>query len=489
MVVDKNYEGDSKTARGVKYAMANGTFIKSPANRLFTIINNANGNPVALPIGGTAFNSWLKHAAYRHGDILKNDDLNEINSILSAYAEFEGEEKIIYQRIGRTSEGEIEIDVADKANTRILLGPRKVEMITSGSTTLFGRSNSTLPLTLPSESGDYTVLLPFLNMDDSDKLLLIGYITYLYAHPREKGVGFPVLVIKGEQGAGKSFLCDGILRALIDPNANGIQTFPSEPKEMAIACLNRFLLVYDNIRSLTLRWSDTCCIIVYGGAVTSRALYSDDDEAALILHAPLVLNGIHSFIKEPDLANRCLTIHLLPMDPDNRKLANELLANLELQLPDIFRGLLELTAEALSKLDEAEVLHPQRMMGFVKWLAALEIVMELPAGQLQKAYSENQQQTMLETIQEDHLAYAVLQLAKRHAETPWSGTPAQLLEKLTGMVSTSVARSTKTWPANAIALSKRLSALQKALSAQGVELLLGERGKHRKIVVGMQSDD
>ena len=489
MVVDKAYQGNSKVECLTNYALEKTRLGTDHSNRAHAVIKSKKGNPVAQLIGSTALNGYLKRVGFNHGDVIKNEDLNEVNALLTAHAEFEGEAMIIFNRIGRSSDGSIEIDIADENNTRIKLAAEKVEIITEGSETLFSRSSTTQALPVPSSTGDHNQLLPFLNMDEEEKWLFIGNITYLYAHPKEKSVGYPITVIKGEQGSGKSVLCKSILRALIEPNSIGVQVFPSDPKEMAISAQNRFLLIYDNLRGFTNFWSDFMCHIPYGAAITSRKLYSDSDEAALMLHAPLVLNGIHSFIKEPDLANRCLTIHLSPMDQNNRKLEKELASELEALLPSIFRGLLELTVKALAILDDVEIIYPQRMMGFVKWLAALEAVLELPAGKLQKAYSENQKQTMLETIQEDHLAYAVLQFAKQRSETEWSGTPAQLLKKLSGMVPTAVTRSTRTWPANAISLSKRLSALQKALSAQGVDLLLGERGKHRKIVVGMQSDD
>ncbi|MCV5951024.1 hypothetical protein OFN94_40085, partial [Escherichia coli] len=45
----------------------------------------------------------------------------------------------------------------------------------------------------------------FINTDQDTFLLLVAYMTYLMAHPKAKGVPYPILMIQGEKGAGKSF--------------------------------------------------------------------------------------------------------------------------------------------------------------------------------------------------------------------------------------------------------------------------------------------
>lgn len=128
------------------------------------------------------------------------------------------------------------------------------------------------------------------------------------------------------------------------------------------------------------------------------------------------------------------------------------------------------------------------MLGFVRWLAALEEVMELGTGVLQKAYSDNLQQVMLETIQESPFAFAVLEMAKEYTDAVWRGRPMELLTQLDARVSRRIRNNSRIWPQNPIALSKRLSVLQKSLTAQGVNLQLGERGKHRQITLGYEGD-
>lgn len=52
--------------------------------------------------------------------VLKCECLNEIQCILAAYAEFESEDMVVHQRVGRSELEDIEIDIADKSNPRVL---------------------------------------------------------------------------------------------------------------------------------------------------------------------------------------------------------------------------------------------------------------------------------------------------------------------------------------------------------------------------------
>ena len=43
-----------------------------------------------------------------------------------------------------------------------------------------------------------------------------------------------------------------------------------------------------------------------------------------MLHCAMVLNGIHAFIEEPDLSQRCLSLELLKIGPESRMSEREL---------------------------------------------------------------------------------------------------------------------------------------------------------------------
>jgi hypothetical protein len=126
------------------------------------------------------------------------------------------------------------------------------------------------------------------------------------------------------------------------------------------------------------------------------------------------------------------------------------------------------------------VTNPERMIDFVRWLAALEGVKGIPAGSYQSAYSHVLEQAQLDSLLENPLAAAVVGLVES-LDSPWSGEPTELLEELGYHATTGIQRS-NLWPKNAIQMSKRLRSFQASLGTQGISITFG-RGKKRHITI------
>ena len=197
------------------------------------------------------------------------------------------------------------------------------------------------------------------------------------------------------------------------------------------------------------------------------------------LHVALVLNGIHSFINQPDLAQRCLPIQLQTIPEDKRKSDTALVQEFNADLPYILRGLFDLIAEIYKHLGTAQVTNPERMFDFVQWLAAMEAAQGVPAGIYQMEYSETLRHGQLDSLQENELAAAVLDFVEELQGITWQGTPEELLNELNSRASKGTLRS-KEWPLNPISLSKRLAVLEAGLRSQGITITF-TRGKKRTI--------
>ncbi|MCV5223735.1 hypothetical protein OFC57_33020, partial [Escherichia coli] len=91
------------------------------------------------------------------------------------------------------------------------------------------------------------------------------------------------------------------LRGLLDPSAVSAMAFPKQ-SDFVLTINGMSLVVIDNLRSLTKRQSDLLCTVATKGTMTKRTLYKTAEVTMLELHSPLVLNGIHDFVKESDLA-------------------------------------------------------------------------------------------------------------------------------------------------------------------------------------------
>jgi len=132
-------------------------------------------------------------------------------------------------------------------------------------------------------------------------------------------------------------------------------------------------------------------------------------------------------------------------------------------------------------LPTAEITDPERMIDFVKWLAAMEQVRNVRKGTFQGLYSEGVNEGQRDSLMDNSLSAAILDLVEDENFTEWTGAPALLLGKLNFITEDGIQRS-RDWPDNPIALSKRLRPLLAALLSQGVLVEFG-RGKERTITI------
>ncbi len=440
---------------------------------------NDTPNPVVVVVGSKKANNLIRQLGQREGVTLRKSDLNDINHILQAEAETAGKKGDVWYRVAPICNG-VEIDLGDEQHTRVRIAEGKVDVVAKGSDTYFFRTQVSKPMVLPAAVGNLNLLKKYLNLHPVQMLLFTAWVSYTLAHPKVPTSKFVIMVLQGNQGSGKSFLC-WIILMLLDPSILGVQLMPSNPKDLSIAAQNAHVLCYDNMREITQSMSDVLCTAATGGVISNRQLYTDSDLNVLQLHVTLVLNGIHSFVDQPDLAQRCLPLTLLPFNEGNRKSESQLTREFLQDLPAIMRGLFDLIAKIFTHLPTARITNSERMIDFVHWLAAMEQVDGENAGRYQALYSDVLKQGQLDTILDNPLAAVVMDFAHEVKGGAWTGTPTDLMSALNKMVSPDTKRS-KEWPQNSIALSKRLHPLEASLRTQGVTVEFA-RGKERTISI------
>ena len=444
------------------------------------VVDRSKGNPVLLRIGSPALNALIVHELIKRGDRSNQHAIEAANDLLLAHAHKDGRHVETFVRVAPVEPVGVEIDLGDEQQTRVRITPGKVEPLTTGSTALFVRPKSARPIPLPAASGDYTKLKPYINLDWVDFTVLVGWISYTIAHPKGQGSKYVILVLQGGQGTGKSLTCS-LLSEIIEPTKNRGRMLPSKAQDLAIAAQNNHLLVFDNVRSISPVMSDALCIASTGGVIAQRKLYSDDEEQVSELHAAVILNGIYSFIEQPDLAQRTLIVRLSPLAEESRRSEADLQRDLAHDLPGIVRGLYDLIAEVFKHLPDVAATAPTRMIEFSRWLAAIEKALGMPGGTLQEHYVENITAGQLDSLLDNELASVLLEFAHTLDDGQWAGTPAELLEHLTSNAVFTAIRP-RNWPTTPISLSKRLLALQAALATQGIDVEF-TRGKKRTITI------
>lgn len=179
----------------------------------------------------------------------------------------------------------------------------------------------------------------------------------------------------------------------------------------------------------------------------------------------------------------------LPFTPQalsagKRKSETDIIRELERDMPKIFRGLLDLTAKILAELPNAVVEHPQRMLDFVRWLAAMECALGFPGPVLQAQYAAALKEAQCDSLLENLLGSAMVEFAAT-LNDEWTGPSSKLLAELNNRADYGTA-SAREWPRNPIALSKRLRGLQASLRSQGIMVEVGGRGKERRVTVRVE---
>ena len=182
-----------------------------------------NGRQEILGLRSAVFRDWLVGAYLKeHRKLPCQRSVGRVLQALEASARFDPTTPTVHVRVGFDSADGETVDYLDLADA----GGHAVRMCASGWSVVdrpsvhFKRPQGLLPLPVPSRDGSIELLRPFVNLTDSDFLLLIGWMA---AALRPAGP-YPILVIHGEQGSAKSTLAK-VIRQLIDPHDSVFGTF------------------------------------------------------------------------------------------------------------------------------------------------------------------------------------------------------------------------------------------------------------------------
>jgi hypothetical protein len=207
-------------------------------------------------------------------------------------------------------------------------------------------------------------LQSLLGLEDTAFYLFIGFLV----NALKPSGPYMALLVEGEQGSGKSFLCH-VGKMLIDPNEVSKLRLPDNERDLMIQAKQYRLLVYDNASGMRPEMSDVFCTLATGGGLSVRKLYTDDELQAFSYSRPFVMNGIAGYEKRPDLLERAIPLRLRSMPQAGRKTEGELLAEFERMRPAILGVLYDAVACALK--DHGTVRTPIgfRMADAARWLA------------------------------------------------------------------------------------------------------------------------
>jgi hypothetical protein len=379
--------------------------------------------------------------------------------LLEAKALFDGEESLINLRVAN-HRGKLYLDLCDRAWRAVEIGAEGWRVV-DRPPPRFHRTRGSRPLPAPEHGGSLDELRRFLNVDHQGWILIKAFLVAAL----RPSVPCPILVAKGEQGAGKTTACR-IISALIDPRAGALRGVPREVRDLIAAARNSWLVCFDNLSHLPEELADAACRLATGCGFGGRELYSDHDEAIFDATRPMVFNAIPDLgAARPDFLDRAVIVEFLDMKPQMRRDEAQFWREFEEVRPQILGALLDAASVGLRNLPSAKLDRPPRMADFALWVNACEQSLGMKPGEALTAYESNRSETHNLALESSPLYEPVADLAQEG----FNGTVTELYARLSSMMSEGTRRSAG-WPKAPNALGNALRRMAANLRAAGIEI-------------------
>jgi putative DNA primase/helicase len=449
-------------------AMGRCRLFHTPDHQSFAVIQK-DGHQETWAIRSRDFDLWLRVQAYRAmGKIPSAQMIRDARNFIEGEAFINSPVQTVHIRFAQHEE-DIYMDLANPSWEQVKVTKDGFEVVPADKSPVrFFRTEAMLelPYPMPFEES-LPALRDFLNLEHEGDLVLI--LSWLLGAMRPTGP-YPILILQGEQGSGKSTTAK-LLRSLLDPSSPKLRSLPKSERDLAISATRAWILNFDNLSHLEGWLSDAFCRVATGGGLSTRTLFTNDSETIFRIKRPLILNGISDIATRHDLADRCLIINHPPIPEERRRTEREIDEEWSKVRPRILGALLIAASTALRNIGQVKLDRLPRMADFAEWVTAAEAYLPWEKGEFLKQYALNREYLVDVGLESDEVGAAVLQLMQRRNN--WTGTPTELLKRLNGIVSKSVQRR-KYWPKRPNTLSGRLVRVAPVLRKKGIKV---ERSK------------
>ena len=217
-----------------------------------------------------------------------------------------------------------------------------------------------------------------------DYIMLVVYLSYCI-HGKAP---FPVLNVFGEQGSGKSGLCNKLIM-LANPEVAISHSLNNSEEDVYIAVKTRPIILFDNVSGFNSNVSDWLCKISTGVGFSMRKKYTDDDEHAFKLCAGIIINSLYNVIERADLIDRSIPIELPELE--ERESCHMIEDMFEQFKPSILGGVFQLISYVLSqkgKVNLDGIKNIPRMLDYCRFGTACEEYLGLEKGEFIRIYKE-----------------------------------------------------------------------------------------------------
>ncbi len=458
--IDDGGGWESDAARLITLAQRSGIELFHDPEQHAWVSIQVDGHWENYPLRSRTFYLFLLRLFYR--DTAETPAARAIRAVLEIFearALFDGPECQVHLRVAQ-QDGRLYLDLCDQ-------GWRAVEIDVDGWRIVerpaprFRRSRGSQPLPEPQSGGNLAELRGFLNIDDDGWVLIKAFLVSAL----RPALPCPILVAKGEQGAGKSTACR-VISSLIDPRTSALRGAPREVRDLVAAARNSWLVCFDNLSHLPQDLADAACRLATGGGFGGRELYSDWDEAIFDATRPLVFNAIPDLgATRPDFLDRALIIEFHDIKPEQRRDERQFWREFEAVRPRILGALLDAVVLGFQRLPAFSPGPLSRMADFATWATACEGDPVSNEHRFLNVYEANRADARDLALESSPLYEPLRELAREG----FSGSTAELLLRLNSMVSEQTRRSVR-WPKAPNALANALRRMASNLRGAGIEL-------------------
>ena len=400
--------------------------------------------------------------------------LNDALCTIEAKAVHGGPEAPVYLRTARV-EDVIYIDLCNEKWEVIEVTADGWKVI-DDSPVYFMRKYGMLSLPTPVRGGNIQQLRRFLNVEDKDFFLVVGWVLGAF----RGAAPYQILVLQGQQGCGKS-TTSKVLRSLIDPSTVQLRPQPKDVKELSLSAINNFLVVLDNLSGVSPELSDCLCRFSTGGGLDVRKLYTDSEQLLVQIERPVLTNGIDDIATRPDLMERSIILNLPVITESGRRSEKSFWDEFEIAKPAILGALLDALSCALRNESSTHLPVKPRMADCAIFVTAAEPALGWESGTFLAAHSRNQDESVEIGIETSSVGSALLELLEKRGGS-WTGTLTGLLDQLNQQASGELRRS-GFWPKTLKMLRNELSRLKPSLRRLGIEIQDKRTAKERLLEI------
>jgi hypothetical protein len=396
-------------------------------------------------------------------------------NVLESIAVYDGKEYQFHVRKAE-HEGKIYIDVGDSAWNIIEVSKEGWKVI-KDCPIRFRRAGNSLPLPIPERGGKIEDLRPLINASsDANWILIKAWLSQAfwcrgpYAH----------MYFRGTQGTAKSYMM-ACLKAISDPSAAIKRRVPKSERDVAIALGSEAIPCFDNMSGVSDHIADLFCVASTGGVSTQRALFTDDEEAIIPIHCPIIYNGIDDLGQRGDLLDRTIVIDLEPIPESDRKPEKEIEKEIGEKKSSILGALLDLTVAGINGEGVVCLSDLPRMADFAEW--AYSCLGE-DSEKFLEIYAGSRNDTKYDLVEGNKFPKAIYQLSVDTAPDTWKGSASELLTLLNTREHIISGYEPGNWPSVPEKVGSELRRFTPALIALNVEVSYSRSGKEgRKISI------